>query len=247
MAVNTSGYTTTAPASGDLISAGDDEIRSSKSYIRAVLDDEHYFTTASASSLSGGVHKRGSARIFSGARASLTTPSSADSHGRLYYAEDTGGLHFIATSSMSTILSPHKPVSCVATATGALLGAGLDWVGVAVGDTTGVGGHPAAWFGTGGSSVGTVPSGVSGRFHLSFHMTAWRTLSASPAGPWGVGLEVPGGGGLWTDTTWPSSATTFGVTVSGAADLSSGDTIGLWYTGSQGTIVVLRFSATRAL
>ena len=104
MGINTQSWSSTVPSGTSSIRQGDDQIRSITSIVQSVVNDEHYFDNASASSLSGGIHKLGSARVFMNAtRASLATPSSADSNGRLAYAADTQSLHVLGASSATTI------------------------------------------------------------------------------------------------------------------------------------------------
>jgi hypothetical protein len=115
MAYDNSGWTLTNPENSDLASAGASEIRSAKSSIASVINDEHYFNLDSASSLSGGVHRAGSARVFAGTRAALAVPSSADSSNRLYYATDTDRLHFLGASSNTTIGNSSQPIGFLMT------------------------------------------------------------------------------------------------------------------------------------
>lgn len=110
MGVNNSSWSVNIPSGTSSIRHGDDQIRSDKSIIQALIDSEHYFTLDSASSASGGVHRLGSARIFFGARTALAAPNSADSSGRLYYAADHDALLFLNTSSISTIVYGKGPV-----------------------------------------------------------------------------------------------------------------------------------------
>lgn len=107
----TSAWSKDQPSGSSSIRDGDDTIRSDKSVLQATLDQEHYFTPqTSASSASGGIHRPGSGRVFFGTRASLATPSSADSAGRLFFATDTASLHYLAASSHSTIAGGSEPV-----------------------------------------------------------------------------------------------------------------------------------------
>lgn len=122
MAANTSGFSRNQPSGDSSIRLGDDLIRSDKSIFEETLNSEHYFTPqTAASSLSGGVHRHGSGRMFSGTRASLVTPSSADSEGRLFYATEYSALLYVGTSSTSTIVGGSQPYGAtVVSATGAL-------------------------------------------------------------------------------------------------------------------------------
>ena len=105
-----SGWTVTQPSGSSSIRAGDDQFRSDKSVIDRALNTELYFdAVTSASSNSGGLARPGIARAFFGTRASLVTPNSADSAGRLYYSTDLESLHYLAASSHSTIVGGAMP------------------------------------------------------------------------------------------------------------------------------------------
>lgn len=110
MAIDTKSWNSTIPSGTSSIRQGDDEIRSIRSVAQAVIADEHYFDQGSASSISGGVHRLGSARVFMNAtRASLVTSASADSNGRLAYCADTESLHVIGASSTTTVSYGNTP------------------------------------------------------------------------------------------------------------------------------------------
>ena len=114
MAAVTSAFSASQPSGSSSIRQGDDLIRSDKSILEAVLNDEHYFTPqTSASSASGGIHRMGSARVFAGGRSLITTPASADSAGRLYYSTDLGSLHYFAASSHTTISHGARPLGLI--------------------------------------------------------------------------------------------------------------------------------------
>lgn len=161
MGANLSSWSTAWPSGSSSIRLGDDEIRNSKSLLELAVNDEHYFTVASASSLSGGIHKQGSARIFGIAtRASLATPSSTDSNTRLAYAADMQSLHFIGTSSNSTMVWGADPPGAQAYSASTTLASGATTVVILTSEVFDVGGYYTA----GGSRL-TIPSGFSGR-HL---------------------------------------------------------------------------------
>jgi hypothetical protein len=107
--INNSTWSNSIPSGASSIRHGDDEIRSTKSFVQNLIDSEHYFNLDSASSASGGVHKQGSARVFVTTRASLATPASADSAGRLVFTTDLESLHYLGASSHSTIIGGSQP------------------------------------------------------------------------------------------------------------------------------------------
>lgn len=159
MAINNSGFTATVPSGTSSIRHGDDEIRSTKSLMQAVINDEHYFALDSASSVSGGIHRKGSARVFTVARASLVTPASADSDGRLVYTTDLESLHILNTSSHSTINWGKRP--CGAKGETVFAGAGAP-VSFPSGSTTSCN-YDGASYDVGGFFDVAVPS----RFNLA--------------------------------------------------------------------------------
>lgn len=115
MAVNTSSFSKSKPiAASDAVSDFPALHQSDKSVLQASLNDEHYFAPQdSSSSASGGVHRMGSARVFSGLRAALAVPSSADSAGRMFYATDTDTLHYIGASSATTVGLHSEPYGVI--------------------------------------------------------------------------------------------------------------------------------------
>jgi hypothetical protein len=168
--VNNSAWSNSIPSGASSIRHGDDEIRSTKSFVQNLIDSEHYFNLDSASSASGGVHRQGSARIFVNAtRASLATPASADSKGRLAYCEDTESLHYLGTSSHSTLLGGSQPYGAFGNvvfagggapsnfASGSTTSLNMDGVGYEVGD----------FFDVGTPSRFNVASTGSGRYLLT--------------------------------------------------------------------------------
>jgi hypothetical protein len=163
--INSSSWSKSQPSGQSSIRDGDDIIRSDKSLIEALFNDEHYFDPqASASSASGGLHRKGSARIFTNAtRASLTTPASADSNGKLAYCDDLQSLHLLGTSSATTIAwGCDPPGSQVYSAQTTTFGSGT---------TVQIRGLTENWdvgsYGTAGFAPSfTIPSGLSGRHML---------------------------------------------------------------------------------
>jgi hypothetical protein len=163
--INSSSWSKSQPSGQSSIRDGDDQIRSDKSLVEALFNDEHYFDPqTSASSASGGLHRKGSARIFTNAtRASLTTPASADSNGKLAYCDDLQSLHLLGTSSATTInWGCDPPGSQVYSAQTTTFGSGT---------TVQIRGLTENWdvgsYGTGGFTPSfTVPSGFSGRHVL---------------------------------------------------------------------------------
>jgi hypothetical protein len=92
-----SGWSKNFPSGSSSIALGDDEIRSTKSYLEAWLEEEHYVLGGSATS--AGRHRLGSGRIFVGPSSQLSNPS-GDNHGRMFWTTDTETL-FVAASSSS--------------------------------------------------------------------------------------------------------------------------------------------------
>lgn len=107
----TIGYDLTTPTATDLVGQGDDQIRSLKSNVQGALDAEHLFPAAGGYA---GVHRAGSARIFSGASSRV---SSADTDGRLMLDSTSSRLYYVGSEgtallgaahmvSMSTVIPP---------------------------------------------------------------------------------------------------------------------------------------------
>ena len=223
MAAITSGYSKNQPSGSSSIRDGDDMLRSDKSILEAALNDEHYFTPqTSASSASGGIHRKGSARVFTGTRASLATPSSADSDGRLYYATDTESLHIIQTSSHSTIYGGSQPFGARAySATTSHSGSETTLAVIMATEDFDVGGFFSA-----GSHAMTVPSGASGRYlviaQINFpspHTGTARRIALTRAGTTNT---------LITASALTSTATApITVNLSYIANAVGGDTFGL--------------------
>lgn len=150
------------PSGTSSIRDGDNQIRANAAFVQEVVNQEHYFDTASASSQSGGVHKLGSARVFMNAtRASIATPASADSDGRLVYAADTQSLHVLGASSATTINWGTEPPGAQLFSASTNHGSSGNTVNViAATENYDVGGYTST-----GISAATVPSGFAGR-HL---------------------------------------------------------------------------------
>lgn len=163
MAVSTShpdSWNSSNPSGTSSIRDGDNEIRSSKAKIQSVIADEHYFDGTSASSASGGVHKPGSARIFmSATRASIATPASTDSVGRVAFAADLGSLHVAGASSNTTVVWGADPPGAQWYSMVTTLGSGSTSAPILTTEAYDIGGYGAA----AQASVATVPSGFSGR------------------------------------------------------------------------------------
>lgn len=162
MTVPTSAWSKNQPSGSSSIRDGDDMIRSDKSVLEAALNDEHYFTPqTSASSVSGGLHRQGSARAFMVARASVTTPSSADSAGKLIVCTDTGALLIANSSSVSTLAGGSQPAGAVVTGTLTAVASNIGGSSVLTFPTSqyDVGGFFAASGGT-----FTIPAGLGGQY-----------------------------------------------------------------------------------
>lgn len=107
----TVGWSNAEPASSDIAGQGDDVIRSMKSNLQGALDAEHLFPSGGGLA---GVHRAGSARIFSGASSRV---SSADTDGRLMFESTNSRLYYVGSEgtaylggqnviSMSTVIPP---------------------------------------------------------------------------------------------------------------------------------------------
>lgn len=119
-------------------------MRSDKSIVGATINEEHYFESTAASATSAGVHRPGSARVYFGLRSAV---SASLYEGRLMYASDTGTLHYLGTSSHSTVKgdplllgvqSSMSTLQAITTATDTAVAFGTDEVygGVSVHSTT---------------------------------------------------------------------------------------------------------------
>lgn len=199
MAVNLSSWNSAVPSGTSSIRHGDDDIRSHKSIVQSVINDEHYFDQASASSASGGVHKLGSARIFMNAtRASIVTASSADSNGRLTYAADLGSLHVHGASSTSTVVwGAQPPGGRWLSANSSHAGSGTTLNIPFVTEEYDIGGYASV-----GSFDAVVPSGFSGR-HL---ITATIQLSSAVTGTVRLGIQKGGSTLLGMDSVGSTNA-----------------------------------------
>lgn len=92
----------------------DNTMRSDKSILEAALNDEHYFE--SASSLSAGEHRRGSARVYVGTASQVST---VGDDGRLMFATDENALYVLSSTSTVKIQSvPDKVYAIYTTAAG---------------------------------------------------------------------------------------------------------------------------------
>jgi hypothetical protein len=175
LAANTGSFSSVVPSGTSSIRQGDDDIRSFKSTFQNVVGDEHYCDQTSASSASGGIHKPGSARAFFGTRASLATPASADSAGRLYFSTDLGSLHYLAASSHSTLVGGSRPMGSTRTQPDAIV--------VGSGTTTAIG-FVASEYDVGGyfassATTATIPLGQAGHhiFTASVQFPSTTTTS----------------------------------------------------------------------
>lgn len=163
MAGNTSNWSSNLPSGNSQIRHGDDDMRTHKQITEDSLNAEHYFVpVAGASVASGGIHRPGSGRVFSGTRASLATPSSADSADRLYYASDTESLHYIGQSSTTTIEWGRQRPGAEAMSAATSLPSAQTRAFIFANESYDVGG-----FYTAGASQFTVPSGLSGLYLLT--------------------------------------------------------------------------------
>jgi hypothetical protein len=146
------------------IRLGDDQIRSDKSVLDKALNHELYFdAVTSASSLSGGIARPGIARAYFGTRASLATPNSADSEGRLVVSTDLESLHYLNASSHSTLVFGRLPWGAKAAGpvpTGSASSSAITWQG----ETFDVG----AMFSAGSTRINLTSAG-SGRYLINAH------------------------------------------------------------------------------
>lgn len=93
-----SGWTLGLPSGQSKVSNTDEEFRSIKSYVEKWVEQEHYATGGSATS--AGVHRVGSARIYSGPTSQLSNPT-GDGGNRLFFTTDTERLYVAQASSSS--------------------------------------------------------------------------------------------------------------------------------------------------
>ena len=91
----TIGWNNAAPAAGDNAGSADDEMRSLKTNLQGGLNAEHLFPSGGGYA---GVHRAGSARIFSGTSSAV---SSADTDGRLMIDSTKSRLYYVG-SDVST-------------------------------------------------------------------------------------------------------------------------------------------------
>lgn len=97
-----SGWTFGLPSGQSKVSNTDEEFRSLKSYVERWIEQEHYVT--GGSSASAGVHRLGSARIYSGPASQLSNPT-GDGGNRLFFTTDTERLYVAQASSSSWSLA----------------------------------------------------------------------------------------------------------------------------------------------
>lgn len=167
---NISAFSKSIPSGTSRIRDGDDIIRSDKSILQAALNEEHYFDPQnSASSASGGIHRKGSARIYTGTR-SQVSGGSADADGRLMWATDTESLHLLTSSSASTAHWGKFPPGIVIRPTGVQTesaNSALFFNGSATYQSPG-----NSFYTSGGNtSVFTIPSNHSGLYEINAHFT----------------------------------------------------------------------------
>lgn len=161
--VNIGTFDSTQPPDTQSAGLGDDQIRSTKTTLQQVLDDEHNFPSAGGSAV--GYHRLGSARPYFGTQSRV---SSSGTDGRLMMTSDTSRL-FGVGSGGTVFLGGSQSLSVGTNA-----------------DTAGGRSHWVEEFGEGitgalGSVAVTFPnSGFSGRPYLS----------VTPFGP-GVNPFVP--------------------------------------------------------
>lgn len=221
MAANVSNWTNTQPSGDTSIRLSDELIRSDKSITEAVVNFEHYFDpVTSASSRSGGVHRKGSARVFGGTRASLTTPSSADSDGRLVFSTDRGSLHYLHTSSHSTIAWGDSPPGARGSSLVTTLASSNTHSVILATEDWDVGGY----FVSGGTMM-TVPSTLSGRYLItgSAHFPSLHTGTRRA-------IEIATGAGvrIAAQSAWTNSSTdAIAISVTAIENCAEGATYSL--------------------
>jgi len=95
----TNNWNKSMPSGTSLVSEGDDLMRQHWGTLEDTHKQEHYFND---SVTSAGIHKHGSARIFSGNISNLST-AGADDANRMFYAVDDQSLHLLGTSVTTKI------------------------------------------------------------------------------------------------------------------------------------------------
>lgn len=162
---NVSGWTSSQPSGESSIRLGDDLIRSDKSILSAALNSEHYFDpVTSASSNSGGLHRPGSARLWSAQRASLTTPSSNDSSGQMWYATDMLAFGVFTASSIETFSHGSNPPGARLYSATTTASSGATLPIMMATENYDIGGYTSA-----NTNVFTVPAGLGGRYLLTLN------------------------------------------------------------------------------
>jgi len=106
-----SGWSKGLPSATSSVALGDDDIRSNNSVLQAAWEDEHYFTDGSANS--AGVHKEGSARIFTQA----AQPTAVAPEGQLWHDTDDNALYVYAGSAWTQVNSAGAAVGSINTFT----------------------------------------------------------------------------------------------------------------------------------
>lgn len=99
-----SGWSRLVPSGSSAVASGDDEIRSTKSYLEKWIEDEHYVLDGSAAS--AGVHKTGSGRIYS----QSAQPTAVAPKGQMWHDSDDDNVYvhngsdwtFLASGSLRT-------------------------------------------------------------------------------------------------------------------------------------------------
>ncbi len=165
MADITGDWNKNMPSGSSLRSQGDDLMRQHWASLQSAIEDEHYFTD---SPTTAGIHKQGSARIYTGTASQVSSPSDVtNAEGRLMFATDTGDLHLLGGSA-NTVVSSNSYIYTR-----------RPFVGVLVGPTSDLGvPSQAAPF----SKV----SFDTERYNVSSVATSGLTMVTIPAGEAGV-------------------------------------------------------------
>lgn len=98
------GWSESAPANGDNAGLGAQEIRSLKTALSTGLAEEHIWPTSSGVA---GPHKRGSARLYVGAKSVM---SSDGTDGRMGYDTSNNLLHYLSSSGSGIVVGGYGAV-----------------------------------------------------------------------------------------------------------------------------------------
>lgn len=88
------------PSGSSLRAQGDDLMREHWASLQSTWLEEHYFSDSSSSA---GIHKPGSARIYTGTASQVSAPGATDDEGRLMYVPATNQIHVLGESATTAV------------------------------------------------------------------------------------------------------------------------------------------------